>query len=92
MARFLVELEHDATPKACEQAYDIILSSGSHFLTNAEWGCEDNEHFCWIMVDLDNKDEVRSIIPPLFRDDARIVQLKQYKREDFKNSDKNHQY
>ena len=90
MGRFLVELEHEASPKACEQAYNIILSSGSHFLTNAEWGCEDNEHCCWIIVDLDSRDEVRSIIPPLFRNDDRIVQLKHYKLEDFINSKKNH--
>ena len=90
MARFLIELEHEATAQACMRAYDIILSSGSHFLTNVEWGCEDNEHYCWIIVDLESKDEVRSIIPPLYRNDARIVQLKHYKPEDFKKSDKNH--
>ena len=86
MARFLVELEHEANPEACQRAYDIILSSGSHFLTNAEWGCEDNEHFCCIIVDLESKEEVRSILPPIYRNEARIVEVKRYRLKDFSES------
>ena len=88
MARFLIELEHEANKDACQKAYNIILSTGSHFLTNAEWGCEDNEHCCWVIVDLNNKDEARSILPPVYRNEAKITELKQYKLEDF---DKTHQ-
>jgi hypothetical protein len=90
MARFLIELEHEADSEACKRAYDIILSSGSHFLTNADWGCEDNEHCCWIIVDLGSKEEVRSILPPIYRNEARIVQLKHYELKDFNESQKTH--
>lgn len=90
MARFLIELEHEATQEACQNAYNTILSSGSHFLTNAEWGCEDNEHCCWIIAELENKEIAHSIIPPVYRNDARIVQLKHYDLKDFKDSTKNH--
>jgi len=90
MARFLIELEHEATSEACQRAYNIILSSGSHFLTNAEWGCEDNEHCCWLIAELDSKEEARSILPPIYRDTARIVHLKHYKLKDFKNSQTTH--
>ena len=92
MARFLIELEHEANPGACERAYNIILSSGSHFLTNAEWGCEDNEHCCWIIADLSSKEEARSILPPIYRNEARIVQLNRYELKDFSDSQKNHHY
>lgn len=92
MARFLIELEHEATPEACERAYNIILSSGSHFLTNAEWGCEDNEHCCWVIVDIDSKEEAFSILPPVYRNDARVVELKHYDLKDFSNSKETHRY
>jgi len=87
LARFLIELEHEATTEACYKAYKIILSTGSHFLANAEWGCEDNVHCCWITVDLDNKDEARAILPPVYRNEAKITELKRYKLEDFTHSD-----
>ena len=90
MAKFLIELEHEATKEACELAYKVILSSGSHFLTNAEWGCEDDAHCCWITVDLENKEEARSLIPPVFRNEARITELKHYELQDFKDSKKSH--
>lgn len=92
MARFLIELEHEASPEACERAYNIVLSSGSHFLTNAEWGCEDHEHCCWIIVDLESKEEVRSILPPIYRNDARIVELKRYELKDLSESQKSKRY
>ena len=39
MPRFLIEVEHDATPAACIHAIEVLLRSGSHFLTHADWGC-----------------------------------------------------
>ena len=90
MARFLIELEHEARKRACLKAYEIILSTGSHFLVNAEWGCEDNVHCCWIMVDLDSKEEARAILPPVYREEAKITEIKRYKLEDFRKSDKIH--
>ena len=92
MAKFLIELEHEASAEACERAYNVILSTGSHFLTNAQWGCEDNAHCCWITVDLENKDEARALLPPVYRNEARIVELKHYELKDFKESKTNQRY
>ena len=41
MARFLVEVPHEAEEKACALAIQLLLRTGSHYLTNAEWGCMD---------------------------------------------------
>ena len=38
MARFLIEVEHGAEKAACLEAMHILVSSGSHYLTNAEFG------------------------------------------------------
>ncbi len=44
MAKFLIEVPHEATESECINAVRIFYQTGSHFLTNAEWGCEDGEH------------------------------------------------
>ena len=77
-ARFLIEVPHEATPVACARVVDVFLKSGSHYLSNADWGCKDGEHKSWIIVDVASKDEARRILPPAFRAQARIVQLNSF--------------
>lgn len=78
MAKYLIEVPHDAEVRACAEAIKIFLETGSHFLTNAEWGCEDGEHKCWLVVELEDKATARNIIPPNFRHNASITLLTQY--------------
>jgi hypothetical protein len=51
----------------------VFLSIGSHFLTNAEWGCKSGVHSAWMLVDVDTKADALAIVPPAFRAAARIV-------------------
>ena len=74
-ARFLIEVPHEEARVACARAVDVFLRTGSHFLTNADWGCRDGVHKSWIIVDVDSKDEARAIVPPVFRAQAKIIQL-----------------
>ncbi|HYX20866.1 MAG TPA: hypothetical protein VFA98_08480 [Thermoanaerobaculia bacterium] len=41
MPRFLIEVPHEAETVACARVVDVFLKSGSHFLSNADWGCRD---------------------------------------------------
>jgi hypothetical protein len=75
MPRFLIEVPHPATPAECARSADLLMRTGSHFLTHADWGCMDGEHKAWIIVELDSKEEARGIVPPAFRSQAKIVQL-----------------
>ena len=75
MAKFLIEVPHDAERLACARVVEIFLKTGSHFLTHADWGCKDGEHKAWIVADVETKDEARSILPPAFRSQAKIVKL-----------------
>ncbi len=75
MARFLIEVPHEAATVPCARAVDVFLKSGSHFLTNADWGCKDGEHKAWMVVDVDSKQEARAIVPPVFRSQAKVVEL-----------------
>jgi hypothetical protein len=75
MARFLIEVPHEEEPIACARAIQILFESGSHFLTNADFGCRDGVHKAWILVDVDNKDQARGIVPMAYRRQATIVEL-----------------
>jgi hypothetical protein len=82
MARFLIEVPHEEEVVACAKVVQVFLTSGSHFLTHADWGCNDGVHRAWIIVDLDSRDEARALLPPAFRAQARIVKLNKFSIEE----------
>jgi hypothetical protein len=78
MSVYLIEIPHPAEKIACLHAIQVFLESGSHFLANADWGCLDGEHKAWMVVNVDNKDQALQIVPPLFRNEAKITKLVKY--------------
>ena len=78
MPRFLIEVHHEDEVLACARVVQVFLATGSHFLTHADWGCMDGEHSAWIVVEVDSKEEARSILPPAFRAQAKIVALNKF--------------
>ena len=78
MARFLIEVPHEARKLECALAVKILLSSGSHYLTHADFGCLDGEHKAWIVIEADSKEEARFVVPSVFRPRAKIVQLNKF--------------
>ena len=91
MKKFLIEVPHSADKKSCEEAITIFHQTGSHFLSHAEWGCLDGEHKAWLMVEVENKDEARFILPSLFRSSAKITQLTTFTALDIQEPEKYHQ-
>ena len=75
MARFLIEVPHEAEQVACARVVEIFLKTGSHFLTHADWGCRDGDHKAWVIADVGSREEARSLLPPMMRSQAKIVQL-----------------
>lgn len=82
MARFLIEVPHDAELEACARVVQVFLRSGSHFLTHADWGCRDGDHKAWIIADVENKEEACRIVPPAFRSQARVTRLNFFTMEE----------
>ena len=78
MSQFLLEVPHEEDQVSCEKAIRILLSTGSHFLTHAHFGCHDGVHKAWIIVDVDSKEEARSIIPTEYRNQSLVVKLTQF--------------
>ena len=78
MARFLIEVPHEAKKEECALAVKILLSSGSHYLTHADFGCLDGEHKAWIIIEANSKQDARFVVPSVFRSRAKIVQLNKF--------------
>jgi hypothetical protein len=75
MPRFLIEVPHDEDAKACTKAVKVLLETGSHFLTHADWGCKDGVHKAILIVEVDTKEAARSIVPPAFRAETKVTRL-----------------
>lgn len=78
MPRFLIEVPHESDRVACTRAVRAFLSSGSHFLTHADWGCKDDDHRAFMVVELASREEARAIVPPDLRAAARVVRLNRF--------------
>ncbi|HSC28893.1 MAG TPA: hypothetical protein VLD67_16575 [Vicinamibacterales bacterium] len=82
MPRFHIEVPHEPETIACARVVEVFLKSGSHFLTQADWGCKDGVHKAWFTADVPSRDEARRIIPVAFREKAEIVQLNTFTMEE----------
>jgi hypothetical protein len=82
MGRYLIELPHEEETVACINAVKILIESGSHFLTHADFGCKDGVHKAWITVEVDSKEEARNILPNVYRPQATITSLNKFSVEE----------
>jgi hypothetical protein len=81
MSKFMIETTHADSIQACEEIVRYFLNSGSHYLTNADWGCSAGEHKCWIIVEATSEDEALEIVPHQYRKDTRVIKLDQFNLE-----------
>jgi len=90
LPKFLIEIPHSEELYECARAVKVFLESGSHFLVNADWGCEDNVHKSWMMVEADSHDQARGIVPPAFRSDAVVTRLNRFEWQEIDNIMREH--
>jgi len=86
MARYLIEVPHEAERIACYKVVQVFLSTGSHYLTHCDWGCKDGVHKAWITVDANSKDEALRVVPPAFRKDATVIELYKFEMEEVESA------
>jgi hypothetical protein len=80
--KFLIEVPHSPERLACARVVQVFLSTGSHFLTQAEWGCYDGVHSAWMVVDVENKEEAMRIVPASMRAGTKITGLNRFSMSD----------
>jgi hypothetical protein len=91
-AKFLIEVPHEDATIACARAVEVFLTTGSHFLSHADWGCKDGVHKAWMIVEVDSKTEARNIVPPAFRAQTKVVQLNEYQMEEIERILRDHRH
>jgi len=91
MPKFLIEVPHESDVLSCARAIKVLLESGSHFLTHADFGCHDGVHKGWIVVDVDSKDEARNMLPVAYRREATIVELCKFGLDELDDLIKHHE-
>jgi hypothetical protein len=90
MPRFLIEVPHGGDTASCARAVKLLLETGSHYLTHADFGCMDNDHRAWIVVECDTKEEARNSLPPVYRSQALIVGLNKFSLDEIEELLKHH--
>jgi hypothetical protein len=78
MPRFYIEVPHEADKTSCLKAIKVLMETGSHFLTNAEYGCMDGDHTARLIVDLDKKEDALMVIPRAYRDNCKVIRLTRF--------------
>ena len=91
MDRFLIEVPHEAEKIACARAVEILLKTGSHFLSHADWGCNDGVHKAWVTVEAENKEQAKNMLPTSYRNEATIVKLNKFAIEEIEEILSHHQ-
>jgi hypothetical protein len=91
MSKYLIEVSHGSGKLDCLRSVSILLSTGSHFLTNADWGCLDGNHKAWFIMDANSKEEALMVVPPAYRKDTIISQLNRFNLKEVDELLKYHQ-
>jgi hypothetical protein len=78
MNRYMIESPHP--PEKCDQVLHDLHAAG--YLHSFEWGCKDNDHTGWALVEAENMEHAKQIVPWYLRDQARIVRLVKFEIAD----------
>jgi len=85
MPIYLIEIPHSGNTIECKQIIKLFLESGSHLLSNADWGCKDGVHKSWFKGDFENKEQALQTVPPLLRHNATIVEITKFEKSDMES-------
>ncbi len=78
MERYLIESPH--TVEDCDQVIQDVYAAG--YLHYFDWGCKDGVHSGWAIVEAENIEHARQIVPWRVRPQARIVRLVKFEIAD----------
>ena len=73
MDRYMVISGHTAAD--CRQAVKYFAEFHAGYITHFEWGCKDNDHNAYAIIEAESHEQAKLSVPPLFRDKARVIKL-----------------
>ena len=78
MDRYLIESPHEL--KDCARMLQQLKAMG--YLHNFDWGCKAGVHVGWAIIEAESEAQARMAVPPLVRDQARILKLNKFSPEE----------
>ena len=73
MDTYLVISEH--TVEECSRALQYFHEYHEGYLTKFWWGCADNDHTGYAIIEAETHDHAKMAVPPLVREKTRTVKL-----------------
>jgi len=86
MEKYLIEIKNGGDKASCLRSIQSFLSSRTHFVTSAEWGCMEGENKAWLIIKTYNPSDAMRIIPAAYRQHAKITQLHKFKDKEIDES------
>ena len=83
MARYLVELPH--TKEDCLEALDSVVAHSQSLMDRIDWGCGEDTHTGWLVIEAQDANAAKMMVPSNIRDTARAVQLNKFTNEQVKS-------
>ncbi len=74
MDRYIVISSH--TAEDCNMAIKHFREYHAGYLTHFEWGCYDNDHNAYAIIEADSHEGAKMAVPPVFREKTKVVKLK----------------
>ena len=78
MEKYLIEIKNGGDRASCLRSIESFLSSRTHYVTSAEWGCLEGEHKAWLIIKTTNSADALRIIPAAYRQHAKITRLHKF--------------
>lgn len=78
MDRYLIESPHGL--KDCARVLQQVKAIG--YLHHFDWGCKAGVHVGWAIIEAENEAQARMAVPPLVRDQARVISLNKFSPEE----------
>ena len=82
MARFFVELAH--TPEDCVADLDSVMAHSHELFARFDWGCKDGEHAGWAILEAQDANTARRLLPTFIRDRAKVRGVVKFTPDDVK--------
>jgi len=73
MNRYMIISGH--TVQDCRKAVKYFAEFYAGYITHFEWGCKDDDHNAYAIIEADSHEQALLSVPPLLRDKARVIKL-----------------
>ena len=81
MDRYMVISNH--TVEDCKRAVKYFQDQHAGFITHFEWGCYDNNHNAYAIVEAESHEGAMLSVPPLFRNKAKVIKLTSFQPKQY---------